>query len=781
MIGTSCTLAATPLAQATDEVWRLQTQWTWAPWVTALFAAAAVAAVIACYRYETTPASHFYRAALALLRLTTVALILLMLSEAVFSGSRNGKPRLAILLDRSASMDREDVGDDGPPQSRLAAAERLLTRDDARLLQSLQEGYTLELAVVDAASDRVAQGRDEILALLSDSGGAAEPAPGADGERDRTATRLGDAIAGQLDATPAAPLQGVLVISDGQVTAGRSLADAADAARRAGAPLYVVGVGDDRPPPAARLADLAADDTAFVNDLVAFTATLSTQELAGKPIRVELFRSGRSEPVASETITPGSADATTPVRLVDRPTEEGTYRYTLRATPEPGAADRVAQPSELSHTLTVRDEVVRVLLAAGYPNYEFRYLKHLLERDETIRVANYLQSADPQYAEADLTALPRMPLRLDALAEYDVVVLIDLDPTLLPRSVWDELGRFVSERGGGLVLVAGPRSLPSAYSSRSSFVALAPTQINQAQPGGYNERGGYAVTPTPLGLQSTAMELGDTPDESERLWRALPELYWRADVGPPKPAAQVLAAHPSARLDSGAPAPLIAEHYYGAGRVLLHAMDSTYRWRYRVGDVFFARYWVQTIRSLARNKRSEASATLELAATKPVYEPGEAVRLRLRDERPGASREGGPTVVLQAEGRAERRVELAPGAGSGRFETTLRDLPPGDYRAVLVDAGENPAAAEFKVVAPLGEDARPEMNRAALEAAAERSRGEFVTIDQSGRLAEIIPPGRPTALETLPPIELWNRWPILAAITLCLTAEWVLRKRKAML
>ncbi|WP_145113612.1 VWA domain-containing protein [Botrimarina mediterranea] len=758
----------TLLAQAETEVWRLQTHWTWAPWMTLVFVVAAVAAVIACYRYETTPAGFAYRTALTLLRLTTIALILAMLSEAVFSGSRSGKPRLAIVLDRSASMERSDVGD--LSKTRLEAAKELLTADEGDLLRDLQRGYELELAVVDGAIANAAKGAEQITASLGD----AETLP----EADDTATRLGDAIAAQLDGGPAAPLQGMLVLSDGQVTAGRSLADAAEAARRSGVPLYVVGLGSEEAPPEARLSDLIADDTAFVDDLVAFKATLSTRGLEGKPIRVELLREGSSKPVATETVTPKSGTAE--VRLIDRPTTPGEFRYTLRATaPDEGEAS--AAPSELTHSLRVRDDQIRVLLAAGYPNYEYRYLKQLLERDETIRVATHLQEADPEYSEADLAALPRMPLRLEALAEYDVLVLVDLDPTLLPRSLWDEVAKFVSERGGGVVLVAGPRYLPGAYRGRESFVALAPTEVGESSFGGWGDKSGFEALPTELGQQNPAMELGDSPADSGRIWRSLAPLYWRADVGPPKPAAQVLAVHPTARLDRGEPAPLIVSQYYGAGRVLLHAFDATYRWRYRVGDVYFARYWVQTLRSLARNKQDEASAGLELAADKRRYEPGEAVRLRLRDQRPGAAKAETATVVLQSPGKAERRIELAAGGEGGRFETTVRDLPPGRYRALLAEAGATPTVTEFEVIAPLGEDARPEMNRAGLNAAAERSRGVFLTHDEAQRLDEVIPPGRPTALESLPPIEIWNRWPLLAGITACLCAEWILRKRRAML
>lgn len=765
--------SAAPLL-AGAETWRLETHWTWAPWVTLLVVLGIIGVAVACYRYESSPAGVLYRATLAGLRLVTVALILAMLSEAVFSGSRDGKPRFTVLMDRSASMTRSDIGERGT--TRLDAARGVLLDKEGALLRRLDRTYDLSVELIDGVTALAARGGDEAIAALAD--GAQSP------EGDRTASRLGDHLAAAVESSAGATPQGLLLLTDGQVTAGRSLAEAAEAARRGGVPLYVVGLGSDKAPPEARLADLVADDAAFVDDLVAFRASLSTRGLAGRPVRVELFREGVATPVATETVTPGADDRPegVEVRLVDRPTSPGEFRYTLRASPPPaGRDDEAATAAELTHTLRVRDDKVRVLLAAGYPGYEFRYLKQLLERDETVRVATFLQEADPEYVAEDLTATPQMPVRLEALAEFDVLVLVDLDPTLLPRSLWEEVGKFVSERGGGLVLAAGPRSLPVAYRGREAFAALAPTEVEKAATGGWHEPVGFAVLPTPLGRRSAAMELGDTSQETETIWRGLPPLYWRGDVGPPKPAAQVLAVHPGALLDGGGPAPLIASHYYGAGRVILHAIDGTYRWRFRVGDVYFARYWVQTLRSLARSKRPEGAASLEIASDRKRYEPGDPVRLRMRDERPGRIAATPQVVVLQSPGRPERRVELVAGGAGGRSEATVRDLAPGRYRAILADAGAPPVVAEFEVLAPLGEDARPELNRDGLRAAAERSRGAYLDYAEADRLGDMIPAGRPTAIEALPPYELWNRWPILAAITACLTLEWVLRKRRAML
>src|SRR5213076_3524820 len=110
------------------------------------------------------------------------------------------------------------------------------------------------------------------------------------------------------------------------------------------------------------------------------------------------------------------------------------------------------------------------------------------------------------------------------------------------------------------------------------------------------------------------------PSETAQIWNKLATLYWMLDKFDLKPVAQVLAekragsaATPSgdssigggdalARSGVSPNSPVICFQYFGGGRVLFHAIDSTWRWRAGAGDKFFARYWVQTIRFLARGK-----------------------------------------------------------------------------------------------------------------------------------------------------------------------------------
>src|SRR4029077_8691899 len=111
----------------------------------------------------------------------------------------------------------------------------------------------------------------------------------------------------------------------------------------------------------------------------------------------------------------------------------------------------------------VRKEQIRVLMAQSYPSYEFRYLKHMLERDATIQLKTVLQEADLEYTEQDRSALRVFPLRREELFEYDVLLFGDVNPAFLSATVMSNIAAFVEEKGGGVVFIAGPRYTPLEY------------------------------------------------------------------------------------------------------------------------------------------------------------------------------------------------------------------------------------------------------------------------------------------------------------------------------
>ncbi len=764
-------------AAATDTVWQLEATWRYAPWLT-LIALLAIAGIVATsYARELSPAGRGYRFLLGGLRLLTIAMLLAMLSELLFAGTKFGRPRFAVLLDCSGSMgirDSLDASDtsaaslqsaSGRDSNRLSLAKMVLSQDGHKILSALEREYDVTLYASSDHLELIEAGPRLLRDVVID-----DQAP---------STRLGDSIQGVLRDSTSAP-QGILVLTDGQVTQGASLRAAAESARRTATPLYIVGIGSEDAPPDISLTELLAEEVVFVDDLVSFRATVRTTASVSGPVRIALRRDGQEQVIAEKNIEAPKGGGATPVQLNVRHEKPGVYRYSMTADVLEGELNQANNTTR--HEVAVRDGQIRVLLASGGPTYEFRYLKHLLERDSTVKLTSLLQDADLDYAAADPSAVSRLPLRDFEFDKYDAVVLIDLDPRLAPRTFWPGLRRFVSEEGGGLTLVAGPNFLPQAYKGISDFAALYPAELSAADAGGrLSTATGFRLQPTPLGLQSSAMQLGDDAEGSRRLWRRLPELYWWAQLGKLKPAARTLATHPRARTPDGRPAPLLVSQFYGSGTVVLHGVDATYRWRRRVGDAYFARYWIQLLRSLARG-RLEDNQRGQLTVDQQRYEPGQAVRLRFRLE---SQATGGVAVLLQPESGPQRRVVLEPSAEArGLYEATLEQLPVGSYRVLPANSAlleKQTAEATFQVTPPAGEFADLRLAKDALQAAAQRTGGLYVPWSRAQDLLDSLPPARRMAVESLPPVELWNRWWMLAGVCGCLTTEWILRKRRAML
>ncbi|MCA9240936.1 MAG: VWA domain-containing protein, partial [Planctomycetales bacterium] len=311
----------------TDEVWRLQTHWTLAPWLSVLLVSGAIALVAYCYFRERSPAGAAYRTVLGLLRLVTIALILVMLSELLLAGSRTGRSRFAWLVDLSGSMGISDASP-GSDLSRIDQVKAALLADNSRLLKSVADEYDTKMVTV-AKEPRTLEG------------GLAEwPAEIEQFSADDAAlTRLGDAVSNLVQQASQPAPQGIVVWTDGRNTAGQSLSAAAEAARRAGTRLFFVGVGSDKSPPDVVLSDALADEVVFVEDLLALGATLRVKGSVEAPIKLTLRREGDGAVLAEQTIEPQQALEAMPVQLLHRPTEPGDYRYVLEAAPVDGERD----------------------------------------------------------------------------------------------------------------------------------------------------------------------------------------------------------------------------------------------------------------------------------------------------------------------------------------------------------------------------------------------------------------------------------------------------------
>ena len=388
------------------------------------------------------------------------------------------------------------------------------------------------------------------------------------------------------------------------------------------------------------------------------------------------------------------------------------------------------------------------------------------------------------------TNLRVFPVRREDLSAYDVVIFGDVNPALLSPAALQNLADYV-ERGGALVLLAGPDVMPLAYRD-TPLARLMPFDPAQAR---WNPRqascsaDGFVVQPTEMGLASPGMQLGDSPAESRAIWQKLPPIFWMTEVSATdlKPSARVLAEHPTRTGPDGKRLPLIIMQYVaGGGKVLFHAIDETYRWRRRAEDLYFGRYWIQTLRFLTRSKLAEGDGSVRLSTDRGDYPLGDPVRMEVdfSDERMAPLDDNGVTVELEQIGRQTQKVQLHRSeSGRGRFEAVLNNLPAGGYHAkMILPALPGPRFRNrFRHLAA----ANPkwpilQMDATAMQQAAEMTKGHYYTFKDAAHLVDDLPEGRPVPVESLPPVPLWNRWPLLALILGLLIGEWLLRKRKGM-
>jgi len=781
------------LAQGEGLVTKIVPTWRVSPWMVLLAALIAIAFVAYQYYRERGAAGVGWRLLLGLMRLALIGIVIAMLYGWMRHRHKTDLPDLVIAIDDSASM---ATGDEYPKSdlreavrklaneeglsspTRIELARALLTTesDGRSLLDELSEHYNIKFYRIGATS--------RVLSTES---------PAADLNEFRAvgeSSELGNNLRDIIETQRGRPTAAIVVLSDGITTAGRSLAETAEYARRKNTPLFLIGLGNDKPARDLRLTDLLASDVVFVDDTANFDMKLTAEGFEGESVTVKLIREGESAALDQKTVAITEDGVAQKIRLSHRPDTMGEFDYAVVVEPAEGEMNR-DNNRETKH-VSVRDETIRVLLAGSFPTFEYTYLKRLFSRQvkksdptaKSIDLVTVLQSADLDYAKIDETAERLFPVDKETLFEFDVIILCDLDPRPLKQDSMQNIADFVKERGGGVVFIAGEKYLPLKYQD-TPLESLLPITLDLAKTPATDQAitSGYRPQPTRLGMTMPQMQFGDSVGQSLDVWRKLPELYWLLETPDLKPAARVLVEHPTRTGGDGRALPVISMHYVGAGKVIFHATDESWRWRFP-----FNQYWVQTARYLSRSKLLGQSRAAEMTIDREdgEYRRGDPVYLRVRflNETQAPPEADGVTIMLEREGGRRRSMKLAHDPSTrGVFETTISQLAEGSYRAwVAAPTLEGkPPARNFIVVAPPGEQARIEMDTADLKQAAKISRGEFYTLDTVDDLLDDLPEGRQVRIETMPPETVWNApWFALAFIVIII-GEWLLRKRLGML
>lgn len=535
----------------------------------------------------------------------------------------------------------------------------------------------------------------------------------------------------------------VVLLSDGAHNLGE---DPSLPARELGVPVYPLGIGISLKAKNIQLADLRADPVVPLGDTLKVVALIRAWGMEGRRVYVELVEGGKVLD-RKEVKLPGDGRESE-VLLSVRPAEPGLHTYVLRVPASEGEASDEDNLRLLR--VSVPDRRVHVLLLAGSPSPDLAFLRRLwkgkFDLDAfVLKDGGYYGGKSPPSLEG-----------------YDVVVLLDFPPgPLAPLS--EGLRRFVRE-GGGLLVLGGPRAF--GPSPLDDLLPLKPSPEPKLC------EGRFVPERTPWGRVHPALVLSEDPREDEEIWSELPPLLAWNVTGPPREGAQVLAVHP------GTGMPVVAFLTYGRGKVVAFACATFWRWDLMMWgtggtNAAFSRLFCGLIKWL-----SKRSLGVEVAPERAVYKSGEPVvfsgRIYDRFSRPAE----GASVVLSMDGRELPLKEEGP----GKYSLTLRGLPPGEHRFVVLARkdGEDLGKVEGSLlVEPFSlEDTRPEGDGRVLARVAEVSGGRYFK-DVDSLLSYISLEGK--YVERTYKLGLRRGWELLLVAVLPLLAEWGIRRRKGML
>ncbi|MBY0523248.1 MAG: hypothetical protein K2R98_07610 [Gemmataceae bacterium] len=627
-------------------------------------------------------------------------------------------------------------------------------------------------------------------------------------------------------------LVGIVVFTDGQHNWGPSpVAKAAELGDHR-LPIYPVALGSRQAPPSIAIASIKSPPAVFKDVDADVHARVQVTGLPAQEITVELTRPGQ-DPL-KETIKHDGTDRVYLVPFQVRLEKVGTQTLTMTAKQQPGEVRPTTkvrtENSSRPVVINVADDKAKVLLIDGEARYEFHYLASALTRDRTMQVKKVVfdQPRLGKLPEAELEKLGnpsrQLPVEPEALAGYDCIVLGDVSPAQLPLSDRVRLEKYVADRGGTLVMLAGKRYMPMAYAkdynpaSEQMDPLLKLLPIVNERP--FDAHDGFQVTLTDEGKRVPFLQMEATPDKSRERWAALPPHFW-AVIGEAKPGAVALASFtredrgrkpigldteplvpnkPATANDPSDKRCLIARQNYGFGRVLYVGIDSTWRWRFKVGDTYHHKFWGQVIRWAASDKPLITGNDMVRFGTRdPVYQQGQEVDVIVRlsdDVTPPRPDSLAAARIVRADDKngsedAVALVPLTPQQAQPRLlEGRVRDLPPGKYNIELAipeladklmgAAGSDGQPMKFKAPFTITPRDNSEMidlatNWPLLEEIASKSGGKVFTPETAHELGELL---NSQVVTRTVPVErkLWQEWLTLVLFLGLLTAEWVGRK-----
>jgi uncharacterized membrane protein len=466
---------------------------------------------------------------------------------------------------------------------------------------------------------------------------------------------------------------------------------------------------------------------------------------------------------------------------------------------------------------------LRILYVSGRPNWEYKFMRRALEEDNQVQLTGLIRAAkrEPKYAfrgghtEAgnplfsgfenkdetteryDQPVLVRLntlneeelrggfPKTPEELYAYHAIIVDDLESEFFTADQQILVQKFVSERGGGFLMLGGIDTFQAGRYQRTPIGDLLPIYLDPVEPRKTLEF--YHLNLTREGwLQPWARLRDNERDENARL-EAMPPFQVLSPVRGTKPGASVIATVADA---SGTNYPALVAQRFGNGRSSALMIGDLWRWGFRSADFHrdMDKAWRQMIRWLVADVPNRVSVTVE----PQPGDPNQAMRLQVRVRDPKFQPIDDASVTLRVlpirdigsnAGPIRVTAELVPNeaglyqtlfvphdAGAYQVDVTVTNTAGAEIGRARTGWATDLAAEEFRLLQP---------NRPLMESIARQTGGETIAANALDAFVRGLPFRKMPVTETWS-YPLWHQPSVFLFALLCFIGEWGLRRWKGL-
>ena len=742
------------------------------------------------------------------LKLAGVLTLALCLLEPTQIGrrARPGANVFALMADDSQSL---RVKDAGQTESRGDLLRRQLTNDAGGWQAALEEVFQVRRYTFDSH-----------LQDVRDFGGL---------NFDGNATALEHALHTAAERWHGQPVAGVLLFTDGDATdASPDLAALGNCP-----PVYPVVIGSESGLRDISLDKVTVSQTAFEDAPVTVQAEVTAHGFAGSDVSARLIEvtAGASNVVAQQAKPARDDESGLNFRFQIQPDKPGLHFYQVetRAREELGGAADLSREATLANNRQIVEvdrgqEPFRVLYVGGRPNWEFKFLNRAIQDDPQVQMVSIIRVArrepkfdfkgrdeessnplfrgfgqtDDETARYDQPVIIRLntkdefelrggfPKTAEELFRYDAVIVGDTEADFFTHDQMVLLQRFVSERGGGFLMLGAAESFREGSYAGTVIASLLPVYLDR--PAAAKLPSEWKLNLTREGWLQPWTRLRSTEDDERDRLDSMRRLDVLNAVRGVKPGASVLATVTDAENNSY---PALVVQRFGLGRSAAMLLGDLWRWGMHdeSAQKDLAKSWRQLVRWLVSDVPMRVSVTAETAAA------GDPARVRLvvkvRDEEfkplDFASVQLTIRKLGSSAGAATNDLQLTADASANQPGTYQADYFATEAGACTVEAvatqsdgkmigravagwALDPAAAEFRSLKP---------NRAYLESLAKRTGGQVLTLDALRDFVRTLPQRQAPVMEPWSK-PLWQEPAVYLFALACFLAEWGIRRWKGL-